>query len=154
MSKDSPLRLLSRGAICSDASVSTVAGAMTKVPLGGKKVGRNPPDRGNIGTKHSVVTDGGGAPIGLVVEGANRHDFTIAKATIESIPLERPEPAPEKPQGMCLDKGYDCDEGRDLLAECGGYRPHPRAWRRGPCHHTGGGVTTRDGGWSSAHLGG
>ena len=32
-------------------------GAMTKAPLGGKKVGKNPTDRGKIGTKRSVLTE-------------------------------------------------------------------------------------------------
>jgi putative transposase len=82
-------------------------------------VGKNPTDRGKSGTKRSVLTDGGGVPIGLAVEGANRNDFKMARATITSIPVERPEPTPEKPQGVCLDKGYDYDEVRDLLAEFG-----------------------------------
>jgi putative transposase len=95
-------------------------GAMTKAPLGGKKVGKNPTDRGKIGTKRSVLTDGGGVPIGLAVEGANRHDFKMAQDTLTSIPVERPRPTPEKPQGLCLDQGYDVDEVRELLAtfEC------------------------------------
>ena len=81
--------------------------AMTKAPLGGKKVGKNPTDRGKSGTKRSVLTDGGGVPLGLAVAGANRNDFKIARETIESIAVERPDPTPETPQGMCLDKGYD-----------------------------------------------
>ena len=36
-------------------------GAMTKAPLGGKKVGKPPTDRGKIGTKRSVLTDGSDA---------------------------------------------------------------------------------------------
>jgi putative transposase len=91
-------------------------GAMTKAPLGGKKVGKHPTDRGKLGTKRSVLTDGGGVPIGLAVEGANRNDFRMVQETLTSIPVERPLPTPEKPQGMCLDKGYDFDEVRALLA--------------------------------------
>ena len=101
-------------------------GAMTKAPLGGKKVGKNPTDRGKLGTKRSVLTDGGGVPIGLAVEGANCHDFKMARETITSIPIERLEPTLEKSQGMCLDKGYDYDEGRDVLAEFG-FTAHIRA---------------------------
>lgn len=41
----------------------------------------------------------------------------LVRATIESIPIRRPKPTPEEPQGMCLDKGYDYDEVRDLLKE-------------------------------------
>jgi putative transposase len=80
-------------------------------------VGKNPTDRGKLGTKRSVLTDGGGVPIGLAVEGANRNDFKMVEATIMSIPIERPAPTREQPQGLCLDKGYDYDEVRELLAE-------------------------------------
>jgi putative transposase len=94
--------------------------------LAGKKVGKNPTDRGKIGTKRSLLTDGGGVPVGLAVEGANRNDFKLVRETIESIPVERPEPTADKPQGMCLDKGYDYDEVRDLLTEFG-FTAHIRA---------------------------
>jgi putative transposase len=89
-------------------------------------VGKNPTDRGKMGTKRSLLTDGGGVPIGLAVEGANRNDFKMTRETIMSIPVERPEPTAEQPQGMCLDKGYDFDEVRDLLAEFG-FTAHIRA---------------------------
>lgn len=94
-------------------------GAMTKAPLGGKKVGKNSTDRGKIGTKRSVLTDGSGVPSGLAVEGANRHDLKMARATIASVPVARPAPTPEQPQGLGLDKGDDLDEVRDLLAKFG-----------------------------------
>jgi len=58
-------------------------------------------------------------PIGLAVEGANRNDFKTTRETIESIPVERPEPTAAHSQGLCLDKGYDYDEVRALLAEFG-----------------------------------
>jgi IS5 family transposase len=62
----------------------------------------------------------------LAVEGANRNDFKLARATLESIPVERPEPTAEEPQGMCMDKGYDYDETRELLEEFG-FTAHIRA---------------------------
>ena len=40
--------------------------------------------------------------------------------------MERPAPTPDTPQGMCLDKGYDYQEVRDLLVEFG-YTAHIRA---------------------------
>ena len=58
-------------------------------------------------------------PIGLAVEGANRHDMKLVRETLESIVAERPEPREDEPQGMCLDKGYDFQEVRDLLIEFG-----------------------------------
>jgi putative transposase len=55
----------------------------------------------------------------LAVEGANRNDMKLVRETLESIVLERPEPTEKKPQGMCLDKGYDFQEVRDILSEFG-----------------------------------
>ena len=89
-------------------------------------MGKNPTDRGKIGAKRSLLTEGGGVPIGLAVEGANRHDCKMVRETIESIPVKRPAPTPAMPQGMCLDKGYDYDEVRDVLAEFG-FTAHIRA---------------------------
>jgi transposase len=72
------------------------------------------------------LTEGDGVPIGLAVEGANRNDFKMMKATLESIPVKRPKPTRKRPQGMCLDKGYDYGEARDLADEFG-YTAHIRA---------------------------
>jgi putative transposase len=70
--------------------------------------------------------NGDGVPIGLAVEGANRHDFKMVKETRTSIPIQRPTPTPEKLQGMYLDKGYDFDEVRELLVAFG-FTDHIRA---------------------------
>jgi putative transposase len=43
----------------------------------------------------------------------------MARDTIASVPVERPAATRKHPQGMCLDKGYDYDEVRDLLKEFG-----------------------------------
>jgi putative transposase len=103
-----------------------MGGAMTKAPLGGERTGRNPTDRGKLGTKRSLLTEANGIPVGLAVEGANRHDKKVAEATLESIPVDRPEPTEERPQGMCLDKGYDYDDTRGLVQEFG-FTAHVRA---------------------------
>ena len=89
-------------------------------------MGKNPADRGKSGTKRRVLTDGRGVPLGLAVDGANRHDFKMARETIERIAVERPDPTPDTPQGLCLDKGYDDEEVRDLLDELG-FTAHIRA---------------------------
>ena len=72
------------------------------------------------------MVEGQGIPIGVAVDGANRNDFKMARSTIESIPVDRPEPSADEPQGMCLDKGYDYDEVRELLVEFG-FTAHIRA---------------------------
>jgi putative transposase len=94
-------------------------GARPRHPSGGKKTGKNPTDRGKRGAKRSLLVEGKGLPIGLAIEGANRNDMKLVDATLESIPVERPEPTPEEPQNMCMDKGYDFDEVRETVAEFG-----------------------------------
>jgi len=66
-----------------------------------------------------LLTEGHGVPLGLAVEGANRHDMKLVRATLDSIVVQRPQPTKEDPQGMCLDKGYDYDEVRAILEEFG-----------------------------------
>ena len=56
-------------------------------------------------------------PIGLAVAGANVNDFKMARETLESIPVKRPRATANKRQNLCLDKGYDYDEIRELLRE-------------------------------------
>ena len=46
----------------------------------------------NQGTKRSVLVDGKGVPIGVSIDGANRHDMKMSKATLQSIVIYRPEP--------------------------------------------------------------
>ncbi len=58
------------------------------------------------------------------MDGANRNDFKMVPATLESLVIARPEPS-EITQGMCLDKGYDYLEVRTLLTEWG-YTAHIR----------------------------
>ena len=99
---------------------------MTKSPLGGKKTGHNPTDRGKLGVKRSIVTDQNGIPIGFVMDGANRHDVKLARATLESIPIDRPEVKAYHRQHLCLDAGYVGDEVKDLAEEFG-YTLHVRS---------------------------
>jgi putative transposase len=58
-------------------------------------------------------------PIGLVIEGANRHDMKVVRPTIESLVVARPAPTNERPQGLCLDAGYDYDEVDTIVQEFG-----------------------------------
>jgi len=66
--------------------------------------------------KRSVLAEGKGVPVGLAHEGANRNDHKLLKATLDSIPIERPEPSEQAPQGISLDKAYDNQESRELVA--------------------------------------
>ena len=110
-------------------------GAMTKAPLGGQATGKNPTDRAKIGTKRSVLTDGRGVPLGLEVSGANTHDKRMVQSTLDSIPIEPPKPDQGKHHNLCLDKGYDYPDVRELVSAYGytahipkrGQDPKPKA---------------------------
>jgi putative transposase len=78
------------------------------------------------GAKRSVLTEGAGVPIGLDHDGANRNDHKLLRGTLDSIPIDRPDPTPEAPQGVCLDKAYDNAETRETVAEYE-LTPHIRA---------------------------
>jgi transposase len=65
------------------------------------------------------LVEASGVPVGLAVDGANRPDLKMVRATIESIPVQRPAPTAAAPQGMCLDNGYDYAEPREIVEEFG-----------------------------------
>ena len=76
-------------------------------------MGKHPTDRGTLGPKRRLLTDGHGLPLGVAVDGANRHDMTLVEATLEAIMLKRPEPTATQPPPLCLDTGYDSEAVRE-----------------------------------------
>jgi putative transposase len=107
----------------------TLDGTMTKAPLGGEKTGKNPTDRGKLGTKRSVLTDGRGVPLGIVIAGANAPDMRLAKETLDSIPVPRPHPKGNRRHHLCLDKGY-AFASVENVARRRGYTTHIPAKRK------------------------
>lgn len=97
-------------------------GAMTKAPLGGEKTGKNPTDRAKIGVKRSLLVDENGVPLSIVVSGANATDGKLLEATLDALPVERPDPQ-TVPQNLCLDKGYS-GEPSSQVAQAHGYDIH------------------------------
>jgi len=87
-----------------------MGGVMTKAPLGGEETGPSPVDRGKCGVKRSVLSDGRGAPLSVVVAGANAPDKTLALETLDSIPIERPEKVVYCLEHLSLDAGYNYKE--------------------------------------------
>jgi len=100
-------------------------GQIVKAPYGGQATGPNPTDRAKRGTKRSVCTDGNGIPVGIVIDGANRNDFKLLDATLQSVHWT---PAAGARRALCLDKGYDYSACYDLLATRG-LQPHIRSRR-------------------------
>jgi putative transposase len=99
-------------------------GRLGKARFGGKNVGKNPTDRGKNGTKQSLLVEGDGGPLGVVISGANVPDMKLLEATIEAIVVERPD-VTEVEQNLCLDRGYDNPTGHKVTKHYG-YVPHIR----------------------------
>src|SRR5919107_3781099 len=92
-------------------------------PLGGEKTGKNPTDRGKQGAKINLLVDERGAPLSVVLTGANRHDKISAVDLIVSMALKRPA---HKEQHLCADKAYDATDVREFAAS-EGYTAHIKA---------------------------
>jgi len=60
-----------------------------------------------------------------VIAGAKVHDTKLLAATLDAIIVPRPQPTPEAPQHLCLDKGYDNPTGHRTVA-AHDYMPHIR----------------------------
>ena len=94
----------------------------------GKKIGPNPTDRAKGGVKRSLLTGARGIPVGLVLDGANRHDVKLVDSTLANL-----SPAAEAvrdahraaggEQGLCLEAGYDAKQVRETLIALG-YTAH------------------------------
>ena len=91
--------------------------------MGEKSTGPNPTDRSKSGTKRSLLVEGQDIPIGITIDGANRHDMKMTRATLQSIVVCRLPASSSttntQQQHMCLDKGYDYPEVYELLEEYG-----------------------------------
>ena len=97
--------------------------------MGEKSTGPNPTDRSKSGTKRSLLVEGQGIPIGITVDGANRHDMKMIRATLQSIVICRSSSSSlssssssttsTRQQHICPDKGYDYPEVYELLEEYG-----------------------------------
>ena len=102
----------------------------TKRRWAGKKTGPNPTDRGKGGVKRSLLTEARGIPVGLVLDGANRHDMKLTKSTLASLPpaaqaARDAHRAAGHDQHVCLDAGYDYDQVREVVSALG-YTAHIR----------------------------
>jgi transposase len=93
----------------------------------GELTGPNPTDRGKLGTKRHVVTDGRGVVLGVTLTGANVHDKWMVGETLDAVVVCAPR-GPRRPNNLCLDKGYDYDDA-EAAVRTRGIKPHLR--RRG-----------------------
>lgn len=110
-----------------DWTWQSVDGAMTKSPLGGDATGKNPTDRGKLGTKRSLMTEAAGIPVSVIVDGANRHDIKLLQETIEHCLDRWPRDHGEFDEHLCLDKGYQSAAIQNLVESVFQYTAHVRS---------------------------
>src|SRR5207244_2895342 len=106
---------------------------------GGENTGKNPTDRGKLGTKHHLVTDRQGVPLKVTATGSNVPDVNEVLHVVDEIPPVRgkvghPRKRPEK---LYADRGYDSDPHRQKLRKRG---IDPKIARRNTEHGSGLGV--------------
>lgn len=89
-----------------------VDGCTAKAPGGGQVAGRSPVDRGKLGFKRSLLTDGKGIPLDRVLAPANRHDSPLLAPTLDK--LGEAGPLPDQVT-VHLDAGYDSGKTRAEL---------------------------------------
>ena len=78
--------------------------------------------------KRSLLVEKDGGPLAIVIAGANMPDQKLLAATLDAVVVERPEPEENWPQHLCLDKGYDNDDGWGACV-ARDYIPHIRLIR-------------------------
>jgi transposase len=128
-----------QGADAIDWSRATVDSSHARALGGGEKTGKNPTDRGKLGTKHHVVTDGQGVPLAVTITGSNVPDVKEALPVVEQVPavagkVGRPRRRPEQ---LYADRAYDSDPLRQDLRKRGII---PRIARRRTEHGSGLGI--------------
>jgi len=84
----------------------SVDSMMGPAPLGGAKTGRNPTDRGKLGSKIHLLVDERGAPLAIWITGANEHDKWSIDVLIVHIVVKRP----YSKQHFCADRAYDFED--------------------------------------------
>ncbi len=100
---------------------------------GGEQTGKDPTNRGKLGTKRHIVVDRNGVPLAVTISGSNVHDSRMLEASIDAIPaLRQPHRRRGRPRQRPLklhaDKGYDYPRCRQSLRRRGII---PRIARRG-----------------------
>jgi putative transposase len=89
--------------------------------------------------KKSLLVEADGGPLAVTIAGANVPDSQLLDATIRAVVLERPPVEAGWEQHLCLDKGYDNEDGwgacvdRDYIPHIALIRdPRPHRPKRHP----------------------
>jgi transposase len=100
-----------------DLDTVIVDAVLVPAPGGGEKTGPSPVDRRKPGTKHTLLVDRHGVPLGIQTAGANASDHTQLFPTVVRFPRVngRPGRPKERPDELLADAGYDSETSRWIL---------------------------------------
>jgi transposase len=100
-----------------DWSRAVVDSSSVRALGGGEKTGPNPTDRARPGSKHHLITDGGGIPLATTLTGGNAADISQLEALVDAIPPVRGKPGRprRRPDSLYADRAYDSDPHRSRL---------------------------------------
>jgi transposase len=119
-----------------DWSRAVVDSASLRALGGGERTGPNPTDRAKPGSKHHLITDGGGIPLATILTGANTADVNELVPLVDAIPPvrgKRGRPR-RRPEELYADRAYDSDPHRRRLRKRG---IRPQIARRRTPHGSG-----------------
>jgi transposase len=99
----------------------------------GEQTGKDPTNRGKLGTRRHIVVDQQGAPSAVTISGSNVHDSRMLEETVDAVlplrlPYHRRGRPRRRPVKLHTDKGYDYPRCRRALQVRGII---PRIPRRG-----------------------
>ncbi|WP_425387890.1 IS5 family transposase [Deinococcus pimensis] len=93
-----------------DLSRSSLDSASVPRPQRGDLTGRNPTDRGKLGTKRHLIVDRQGLPLAVLLTGANTHDSLMFDPLLDAVPPlrtgQRGRPR-QRPDAVHADKAFD-----------------------------------------------
>jgi IS5 family transposase len=100
---------------------------------GGEQTGKDPTNRGKLGTKRHVVVERTGLPLSIILSATNVHDSKALEEVVDALPpLRQPHHRRgrprQRPNKLHADKGYDYPRCRRVLRSRGII---PRIARRG-----------------------
>ena len=128
-----------QGASKVDWSRAVVDSASVRAVGAGGKTGPNPTDRAKPGSKHHLLTDATGIPLGKTLTGANTPDVQPLLPLVEAIPPvrgKRGRPR-RRPKKLYADRAYDSEPHRQKLRDLG---IEPVLAKRGTGHGSGLGI--------------
>jgi transposase len=106
---------------------------------GGGKSGKNPTDRGKLGTKHHILTDAQGLPLAVTATGSNVPDVAEVVNLVDAVPPIRGKVGHprQRPDELYADRAYDSDPHREEIKKRGMV---PHFARRRTAHGSGLGI--------------